>query len=133
MKKVEYTVLGLNMESISVIYGIFLISWGIIISVISNSASVTSFIPTIIGIPILILSLFAIWFSARKKMLMHFSVIFGLLAFIGGFDFFRDLLSYEGIFLNFYALTSKLMLLLTGGVYCFLCIQSFRFARKTSA
>jgi len=100
MKKVEYTVLGLNMESVSVIYGIFLISWGIIISVISNSASVTSFIPTIVGIPILILSLFAIWFSARKKMLMHLSVMFGLLAFIGGFDFFRDLLSYEGTFMR---------------------------------
>ena len=78
MTKVEYTVLGLNMESISVIYGIFLISWGIIISVISNSASVTSFIPTIVGIPILILSLLAIWFSARKKMLMHLSVMFGM-------------------------------------------------------
>ena len=76
MTKVEYTVLGLNMESISVIYGIFLISWGIIISVISNSASVTSFIPTIVGIPILILSLLAIWFSARKKNANAF-VLFG--------------------------------------------------------
>ena len=88
MKKVEYTVLGLNMESISVIYGIFLISWGIIISVISNSASVTSFIPTIVGIPILILSLLAIWFSARKKMLMHLSVMFGLLALLEALIFF---------------------------------------------
>ena len=44
-------------------------------------------------------------------MLMHLSVMFGLLAFIGGFDFFRDVLSYEGMFANFYALTSKLMLL----------------------
>ena len=133
MKKDEFTVLGLNIESISVIYGIFLISWGVMVSVLSNSGSVTSFIPTIIGIPILIFSLLAIWVSERKKMFMHISVIFGLFAFIAGFDLLRDLVSTEDIFKNTYAFLSKLMLLTSGALYCILCIKSFRFARKLRA
>ena len=87
MNKVEFTFLGLNMEGISVIYGIFLITWGFGVTFLSESTSTTSLIPSILGAPILILSILAIWMPERKKLLMHISVTFGLLIFLGGIDF----------------------------------------------
>ena len=50
----EFKVFGLNIENFSVIYGSFLIFWGIFVSFISGSNSLTSFIPSFIGLPILI-------------------------------------------------------------------------------
>ena len=129
MNKVEFTFLGLNMEGISVIYGIFLITWGFGVTFLSESTSTTSLIPSILGAPILILSILAIWMPERKKLLMHISVTFGLLIFLGGIDFLRGFLGNSGPFENAWAGSSKLMMLITGLVYCFLCIQSFRFAR----
>jgi hypothetical protein len=129
MNKVEFTFLGLNMEGISVIYGIFLITWGFGVTFLSESTSTTSLIPSILGAPILILSILAIWMPERKKLLMHISVTFGLLIFLGGIDFLRGFLGSSDPFENAWAGSSKLMMLITGLVYCFLCIQSFRFAR----
>ena len=54
----------------------------------------------------------------------------GSFAFLGGVDFLRGLTSELGPFSNLYAGSSKLMLLLSGGLFCYLCIKSFRFARK---
>jgi hypothetical protein len=129
MNKVEFTFLGLNMEGISVIYGIFLITWGFGVTFLSESTSTTSLIPSILGAPILILSILAIWMPERKKLLMHISVTFGLLIFLGGIDFLRGFLGSSDPFENAWAGSSKLMMLITGLVYCFLCIQSFRFSR----
>ena len=129
MNKVEFTFLGLNMEGISVIYGIFLITWGFGVTFLSESTSATSLIPSILGAPILVLSILALWMPERKKLLMHISVTFGLLIFLGGIDFLRGFLGSSGPFENAWAGSSKLMMLITGLVYCFLCIQSFRFAR----
>ena len=49
----EFKVLGITMENFSVAYGLFLIFWGVIISFISGSNSFTSYIPSILGFPIL--------------------------------------------------------------------------------
>ena len=49
----EFKVVGLTMEKLSIYYGIFLILWGIIVSFISGSGSMTSYIPSILGVPIL--------------------------------------------------------------------------------
>ena len=130
MMKNEFTFLGVNMEGISVIYGICLLTWGFLITFISDSTSITSLIPSMFGVPILILSILAIWVPERKKLLMHFAVIFGLLIFFGGLDFFRGFGSTDGPFENVWAGSSKLMMLITGLIYCVLCILSFRFARK---
>jgi len=130
MNKMEFTFLGLNMEGISVIYGIFLITWGFGVTFLSDSTSITSLIPSVLGAPILILSILAIWIPERKKLLMHFSVVFGLLVFLGGIDFLRGFLGSAGPFENGWAGSSKLMMLITGLVYCALCVLSFRFARK---
>ena len=129
MVKKEFKIIGLNMESISILYGIFLILWGLLVNFASSSSSLTSLIPSIMGIPILFFSILAIMFSNKKKLMMHIVVFFGLLVALGGLDIFRSFFSDN--FLNlFWADISKLMMLITGIFFTFLCIQSFRFARR---
>ena len=121
--------MGLNMESISIIYSLFLILWGSIIYFSTSSSSFTALIPTILGLPILFFSILAIVFTSKKKLFMHIVVLFGLFIFIGGLDVLRGVISEN--FLNlFWADISKLMMLFTGIFFTYLCVQSFRFARR---
>ena len=128
----EFTFLGRSMESVSIIYGIFLIIWGIAVSLISSSNSLTSFIPSIFGLPILLFSILSVKFSNKKKLFMHIVVTFGLIVFIGGLDFSRGLIKGTS-FNNMWADTSKLMMLITGLIFVYLCVKSFIFARKNRA
>ena len=125
----EFTFLGKSMESISITYGIFLIIWGVAVSFISGSNSLTSLIPTIFGLPILLFSILSFKFPDKKKLFMHIVVTFGLIIFIGGLDFSRGLIKGTS-FNNMWADTSKLMMLITGLIFTFLCVKSFIFARK---
>jgi len=125
----EFTFLGKSMENISIIYGIFLIIWGIAVSFISSSNSLTSFIPSVFGMPILLFSILSVKFQNKKKLFMHIVVTFGLIVFIGGLDFSRGLINGTS-FNNIWADTSKLMMLITGLIFTFLCVKSFIFARK---
>ena len=131
IENLEFKVFGLNIETFSVFYGSFLIFWGLLVSFISGSNSLTSFIPSFIGLPILIFSNLSIKFTSKKKIFMHIVVLFGLIAFLGGLDFFRSILSGT-IFLNIWADISKLILLTTGGYFVYQCIRSFIFARKNN-
>ena len=126
---IEFKTLGMTIEKLSVVYGAFLIIWGIIISVISGSNSVTSFIPSILGIPILIFSLLAIKFINKKKFFMHLVVLFGLITFIGGLDFLRAFI-YGNLFTNKWADTSKFILLVTGLYFTVQCVRSFIHVRR---
>ena len=131
IENLEFKVFGLNIETFSVFYGSFLIFWGLLVSFISGSNSLTSFIPSFIGLPILIFSNLSIKFTSKKKIFMHIVVLFGLIAFLGGLDFFRSILN--GIaFQNTWADISKLILLTTGGYFVYQCIKSFIFARKNN-
>ena len=125
----EYKFLGNTMENISIKYGIFLVMWAAIVSIITQSESITSWIPAIIGFPIFFFGWLSRINPAKKKLFMHFSVSFGFLAFIGGLDFIRGIGSEVGPFANPYAGSSKLILLISGGLFSFLCVKSFRFAR----
>ena len=125
----EFKIMGLTMENLSVFYGFFLISWGVIISFISGSDSLTSYIPSILGIPILIFAYLSIKFITKKKMFMHIVVLFGLIIFIGGLDFIRSLITGV-VFENLWADISKLMMLLTGFFFTYQCIRSFIHSRK---
>ena len=125
----EFKIFGLSIEAFSVLYGAFLILWGVIISFISGSESITSFIPSIIGLPILIFSNLSLKFVKRKKFFMHIVVFFGLVTFLGGLDLIR-LLVNGSIFSNFWAHLSKLMMLFTGLFFVTQCIRSFIYARK---
>ena len=125
----EFKIMGLTMEKISVFYGFFLIFWGVIISFISGSDSLTSYIPSFLGIPILVFAYLSIKFITKKKMFMHFVVLFGLIIFIGGLDFIRSFITVI-VFENFWADISKLMMLLTGFFFTYQCIRSFIHSRK---
>jgi len=125
----EFKVVGLTMEKLSIYYGIFLILWGVIVSFISGSGSFTSYIPSILGVPILIFSYLSIKFISKKKMFMHIVVLFGLIIFLGGLDFIRSFVSGNA-FENVYADLSKIMMLITGLFFTYQCIRSFIHARK---
>ena len=125
----EFRVLNNSIERISIFYGLFLVLWGLIISFKSDSNSVTSLIPSFLGLPILMFALLTVKFPEKKKLFMHIVVSFGLLVFIGGLDLLRGILK-NNLFENFYADLSKLMMLFTGLLFTFLCVKSFIFARK---
>ena len=130
MGKKEFTFFGYQMETVSIVYGIVLIVWAVVISLLTDSRSITSWIPGMIGVPVLLFGYLSILIPAKKKLFMHIAVCFGLLAFIGGLDFLRSFASREGFFSNPYADISKLMLLISGALFMYLCIKSFIFSRK---
>ena len=120
----DFRVLSLSIEFLTTLYGLFLVIWGISISLISGSASITSMIPAFIGVPLAFIGFISMIKPTFRKALMHIAVVIGIIAFLGGLDFFR------GMFNNYYAGLSKLMLLITGFVYVYFCVQSFIFVRR---
>ena len=125
----EFKIFGKTIENLSIIYGLFLIIWGILISFISGSNSLTSFIPSFLGVPILIFSYLSIKFVSKKKMFMHLVVLIGLIVSLGGLDFVRTLIT-GNLFENYWADLSKLMMLITGLFFTIQCVRSFIHARK---
>ena len=125
----KFKIFGTSIENLSVVYGIFLIIWGLIISLISNSNSITSFIPSILGIPICIFSILAKKIPQRKRLFMHLVVMFGLIVFLGGCDFIRQLIN-QNLFVNLWADISKIMMSLSGFIFLYGCIRSFIFERN---
>ena len=128
-KKIEFKVFGLSIEYLSILYGLFLILWGVVLSLISGSTSFTSYIPSIIGLPILIFSYLAIKVESKKKLFMHLVVFFGLIVLLGGLDFFRSLLS-ENFFQNYWADVSKFVMLISSIFFVYQCVRSFIHTRK---
>ena len=120
----DFRVFSLSIELLTTFYGLFMVIWGISISLISGSSSITSMIPAFIGVPLAIIGFISMIKPTFRKALMHIAVVIGIIAFLGGLDFFR------GMFNNYYAGLSKLMLLITGFVYVYFCVQSFIFVRR---
>ena len=125
----EFTFLGNTMENVAIIYGIFLIVWGIGVTILSDSQSITSLIPAIFGLLILITSFIAKKLPNKKKLLMHIVVLIGMIIFLGGLDIIRGLIQ-GNIFTNIWASSSKLMMMISGLVFTILCIKSFINNRK---
>ena len=120
----DFRVFSLSIELLTTLYGLFMVIWGISISLISGSSSITSMIPALIGVPLAFIGFISMIKPTFRKALMHIAVVIGIIAFLGGLDFFR------GMFNNYYAGLSKLMLLITGFVYVYFCVQSFIFVRR---
>ena len=120
----DFRVFSLSIEFLTILYGLFMVIWGISISLISGSSSITSMIPALIGVPLAFIGFISMIKPTFRKALMHIAVVIGIIAFLGGLDFFR------GMFNNYYAGLSKLMLLITGFVYVYFCVQSFIFVRR---
>ncbi len=127
MENSKFQFMGHTVEKISIFYGFFLIIFGIFISLISNSNSLTSYIPTFFGIPVLAFGYLSMRYPEKKKLFMHIIVLIGLIIFLGGLDFLR---SYPNFFENFWADISKLSLLISGLIFTCINIQSFVFIRK---
>ncbi len=106
-------------------YGTFLLLWGVAISVLSDSDSVTSYFPSFLGAPLMLSGIMTLRMPEKRKLWMHVAATFGLLCAIGGTRFF--MVMSDGID---YASGSMLMLLLTGTAYTVLCVRSFIAARK---
>ena len=123
-KTQDFRVFSLSIEFLTTLYGLFMVIWGISISLISGSSSITSMIPAFIGVPLAFIGFISMIKPTFRKALMHVAVVIGIIAFLGGLDFFR------GMFNNYYAGLSKLMLLITGFVYVYFCVQSFIFVRR---
>ena len=133
---IGYTFLGRTIIDISIMYGAFLIVWSTLISFWSASQSFTSWIPAFVGTPIFFLGLASNIYPKKQKFFMHLVVLLGLLCVLGGLDFVRDLwkwLTLGNPFSNAFAWGSKLMLLISGLTFCYLCIKSFLHIRKTKA
>ena len=123
----EFKWCGLTVEKLSVYYGVFLISWGFVISFISGSDSFTSYIPSVLGLIVFLFSVLAIKIPNKKKLFMHIVVLFGVVIFLGGLDVRRSL---DSLFDNYWADLSKLMLLVTGFCFTVINVKSFIFIRK---
>jgi hypothetical protein len=123
-KTEDFRVFSLSIELLTALYGLFMVIWAFSISAISGSTSITSMIPAFIGVPLALIGLMSIIKPTFRKILMHIAVLIGVIAFLGGLDFFR------GMFSNYYAGLSKLMLLTTGFAYVYFCVQSFIFVRR---
>ena len=109
-------------------YGAMLVLWGIAVSILSESDSITSYFPSMLGAPILLSGILATRNPEARKFWMHIAVTFGLLCALGGTRFF--MVMSDGLD---YASSSMLMLLVTGSAYTFLCVRSFIEARKSGA
>lgn len=116
-----------SMPDLTLGYGLFLVIWGIVISFLSDSNSLTSYFPSLLGAPLAVSGFLAKSNPEKRKLWMHIAVSFGLLCAIGGTRFF--MVMGDGLD---YASGSMLMLLLTGSAYTGLCVRSFIQARKAS-
>ena len=131
-QQTEYTVLGKNIENLSIYYGFFLFLWGVVISLLSGSKSFTSYIPSYIGSVLVLFSYLAIKFSNKRKLFMHMVALTGVLIVLGGLDVIRTVTNGK-LFDNYWADMSKMMMLITGVLFVYFCFMSFRYARKMAS
>ena len=130
MENTEVKFLGQKAESATIVIALLLILLGVFVSIISQSQSLTSFIPSILGLPLFLSGFAATLFKSKKSLFMHIAVIFGLIIFVAGLDIFRSVTNGEFLAQSFWADVSKLVLLVSGGLHTYICVQSFRFIKK---
>ena len=122
----EFKPMGMTMANLTIGYGVMMIIWGLAVSFISDADSFTSYIPSVMGVFMVIPGILTNIQPEKKKLWMHVAVVVGALCALGGTRFF--MVMSDGI--N-YASGSMLMLFVTGSIYTYLCVQSFKHARKS--
>ena len=130
MSKNDFQVFGLNSVKISIIYGILLIVFAVFVSAASGSRSLTSYIPAMLGLPILFLGLVAFVAPSKQKLVMHVNVVIGLIIFLSGLSVIGSLASGTALTSSFWANLSRLFLSISGALYLAFCVKSFIFIRK---
>ena len=84
------------MPDLTLGYGLFLVVWGIVVSILSASDSITSYFPSFLGAPLVISGWLAKSNPEKRKLWMHIAVVFGLVCALGGTRFFRGLRCLRG-------------------------------------
>ena len=103
MSDSEFTFVGQKVEKITLVFGLAMTIWGAVVTIISESQSLTSLIPSAIGLPMLIVGYLAIRYEHKKSFFMHIAVVMGLIMFVGGADLVRTLIGNGVIFKNLWA------------------------------
>ena len=120
----EFQCCNLSVPKISKIAGGILTAWGVVAYLLTMT-SITAMIPAFMGAPILLMGFLAEKNPEKRKLFMHISVTFGLLAALGGLRILTMLGGPYDL-----AFASHAVLLLVGGVYTFICVKSFIWIRK---
>ena len=120
----EFQCCNLSVPKISKIAGGILTAWGVVAYLLTMT-SITAMIPAFMGAPILLMGFLAEKNPEKRKLFMHISVTFGLLAALGGLRILSMLSGPYDL-----AFASHAVLLLVGGVYTFICVKSFIWIRK---
>ena len=120
----EFQCCNLSVPKISKIAGGILTAWGAVAYLLTMT-SITAMIPAFMGAPILLMGFLAEKNPEKRKLFMHISVTFGLLAALGGLRILTMLGGPYDL-----AFASHAVLLLVGGVYTFICVKSFIWIRK---
>ena len=76
--------MGMSMANLTIGYGAMMIIWGIAVSVLSGSNSFTSYIPSIMGVFMIIPQILTNMQPEKKKLWMHIAVLVGALCALGG-------------------------------------------------
>ncbi len=97
----------------TIIYGVWLISWAAAVSVATGTESITSWMPAMLGMPILLMGLMCLIRPAQRKIWMHVAAVFGVIVFMGGIVVFRGLAAGGDFFVSPAAGAAKLCLLST--------------------
>ena len=120
----EFQCCNMSVPKISKIAGGILTAWGVVAYLLTMT-SITAMIPAFMGAPILLMGFLAETNPEKRKLFMHISVTFGLLAALGGLRILTMLSDPYDL-----AFASHAVLLLVGGVYTFICVKSFIHVRK---
>jgi hypothetical protein len=126
----QFVFMKITMARWTIIYGVWLISWAAAVSVATGTESITSWIPAMLGMPILLMGLMCLIRPAQRKIWMHIAAVFGVIVFMGGIDVFRGLAAGRDLFASPAAGASKLMLFVTGAWFSVICFRSFIWSRK---
>ena len=121
----DYKLFGKKLEFILVLLSIFLILWGIGVSILSQSQSITSFIPSFLGLPVLVMSALIYKIPKKRKLLYNINLFFGIIIFLGGLDIIRSVIGGNP-FENFWADASKIMMVIIGLIILFIFANKFK-------
>ena len=123
----EYKIMDMTVPRISELVGVLMVLWGVVVYIFTGMTSVTSLIPSFVGIPILGAGFLVKKYPNKRALLMHISSTFGLIATLGG------LMAFKGIMDNDWSMStiSQLFLLVVGGIYTGICVKSFIHARAS--
>ena len=107
-----------------------LIVFAVFVSAASGSRSLTSYIPAMLGLPILFLGLVAFAAPSKQKLVMHLNVVIGAIVFLSGLSVIGSLASGTLLTSSFWANLSRLFLSISGALYLTFCVKSFVFIHK---